>query len=110
MVFCMRLWHHDGTKTLSVGFGVAESGPIAQHYGDALRHVATSSGAGNALFKKCGAENPQSLRFCNECAAPFGWEFDKCGFENAPVAKFCGDCAAPLSVAEGSGRSPASAV
>jgi class 3 adenylate cyclase len=44
----------------------------------------------------CGAENPAGLKFCNECAAPFGRRCSKCGFENAPTAKFCGECAAPL--------------
>jgi double zinc ribbon protein len=44
----------------------------------------------------CGAENPQGLKFCNECAASFGGRCGKCGFENVPTAKFCGECAAPL--------------
>src|SRR6266852_2283389 len=45
---------------------------------------------------KCGTDNPEGLRFCNECAAPFGRRCSKCGFENAPAAKFCGECAAAL--------------
>src|SRR5712692_4532981 len=45
----------------------------------------------------CGAENPEGLKFCNECAASFKRQCAKCGFENAPTAKFCGECAAPLS-------------
>jgi len=44
----------------------------------------------------CGVENPEGLKFCNECAAPFKRRCAKCGFENAPTAKFCGACAAPL--------------
>src|SRR5712692_8609234 len=56
---------------------------------------------------KCGAENPVGLKFCNECAAPFGRRCGKCGFENAPTSKFCGECASPLNVPEGSDRSPA---
>ena len=59
------------------------------------------------LCAKCGAENPTGLKFCNECAAPFGRRCVKCGFENAANAKFCGECAAPLSVAEGSGKAAA---
>ena len=47
----------------------------------------------------CGAENPQGLKFCNECAAPFKRRCGTCGFENAPTAKFCGECAAPLDFA-----------
>jgi class 3 adenylate cyclase/predicted ATPase len=45
----------------------------------------------------CGAENPEGLKFCNECAAPFKRRCVKCGFENAPTARFCGECAAALS-------------
>jgi class 3 adenylate cyclase len=45
----------------------------------------------------CGAENPQGLKFCNECAAPFKQRCLTCGFENSPTAKFCGECAAPLN-------------
>src|SRR5579864_2552908 len=47
---------------------------------------------------KCGTDNPEGLKFCNECAAPFGRRCSKCGFKNAPTAKFCGECAAPLSI------------
>jgi len=61
----------------------------------------------NMRCLKCGAENPHGLKFCNECAAPFGRRCSKCGFENAPTAKFCGECAAPLNIPEGSVRSPA---
>ena len=50
----------------------------------------------NLRCTKCGAENPPGLKFCNECAAPFGRRCGKCGFENAPTAKFCGECAAPI--------------
>src|SRR6266481_2215906 len=56
---------------------------------------------------KCGAENPAGLKFCNECASPFGRRCVKCGFENAATAKFCGECATPLSVTEGSGKATA---
>src|SRR5215469_10818523 len=46
---------------------------------------------------KCGAENPEGLKFCNECAAPFKRRCASCGFENALTAKFCGECAAALA-------------
>src|SRR5260370_27376008 len=60
----------------------------------------------------CGTENPQGLKFCNQCGSPLKARCAKCGFDNAPGAKFCGECgtvlaggaapstgAAPLSVA-----------
>src|SRR6266446_4666523 len=53
----------------------------------------------------CGAENPEGLKFCEQCAAPFKRRCSQCGFENSPKARFCGECAAPLSAA--AGASPA---
>jgi class 3 adenylate cyclase len=46
---------------------------------------------------KCGAENPEGLKFCEQCAAPFKRRCAKCGFENSPAARFCGQCAASLN-------------
>jgi class 3 adenylate cyclase/tetratricopeptide (TPR) repeat protein len=48
------------------------------------------------LCVKCKTENPQGLKFCNECGAPFKTPCASCGFENAPAAKFCGQCGAAL--------------
>jgi class 3 adenylate cyclase/tetratricopeptide (TPR) repeat protein len=50
----------------------------------------------------CGAENPEGLKFCEQCATPFRQRCAKCGFENSPLARFCGECATPL---EGAARS-----
>ena len=44
----------------------------------------------------CGFENPEGLRFCNECGAAFKRRCPSCGFENAPRAKFCGECGVSL--------------
>src|SRR6202049_3857037 len=49
----------------------------------------------------CGVENPEGLKFCNECAAPLKRRCSKCGFENAPTAKFCGECSASLNAPAG---------
>src|SRR4029077_270446 len=53
----------------------------------------------------CEAENPEGLKFCNECAAPLKRRCAKCGFDNAPTAKFCGECATPLNVPAAGPRS-----
>jgi class 3 adenylate cyclase len=53
----------------------------------------------------CGAENPQGLKFCNQCAAPFKKRCTTCGFENSSIAKFCGECATPLNESAGRLRS-----
>jgi class 3 adenylate cyclase len=45
----------------------------------------------------CGAENPEGLKFCEQCAAPFKKRCAQCGFENSPAARFCGECAVALA-------------
>ena len=45
----------------------------------------------------CGSDNPEGVKFCIECAAPFKSRCPNCGFENLPRAKFCGECATPLT-------------
>jgi class 3 adenylate cyclase len=44
----------------------------------------------------CKSDNPDGLKFCNECGAALKRECPKCGFENSAAAKFCGQCAAKL--------------
>jgi len=46
------------------------------------------------LCAKCKTENPDGLKFCNECGVPFKTPCASCGFENASTAKFCGQCGA----------------
>jgi class 3 adenylate cyclase len=49
------------------------------------------------LCGKCETENPDGLKFCNGCGAPFKTSScASCGFENAPTAKFCGQCGVAL--------------
>jgi class 3 adenylate cyclase/tetratricopeptide (TPR) repeat protein len=48
------------------------------------------------LCAKCKTKNPDGLKFCNECGAPFKTACASCGFENALAAKFCGQCGAAL--------------
>jgi class 3 adenylate cyclase len=46
--------------------------------------------------QSCGIENPEGLKFCNECGAPLRMPCAQCGFANQPQAKFCGECGAAL--------------
>jgi class 3 adenylate cyclase/tetratricopeptide (TPR) repeat protein len=45
----------------------------------------------------CGFENPEGLKFCNDCGTPLLVRCAQCGFANQPQAKFCGECGAALS-------------
>src|SRR5215469_15101109 len=45
---------------------------------------------------KCGAENREGAKFCNECAAPIETSCPKCGSKNKPGAKFCDECGTSL--------------
>src|SRR5262245_51901457 len=44
----------------------------------------------------CGFDNPEGLKFCNECGTALKRRCAQCGFENAPQAKFCGECGTAL--------------
>jgi class 3 adenylate cyclase/predicted ATPase len=46
---------------------------------------------------KCGFENPDGMKFCNECGSPLGGQCPNCNFENPSGSKFCGECGTPLS-------------
>src|SRR6516225_493285 len=45
---------------------------------------------------KCGAENRESAKFCNECAAPIEASCSECGAKNRLGAKFCDECGTAL--------------
>jgi class 3 adenylate cyclase/tetratricopeptide (TPR) repeat protein len=45
----------------------------------------------------CGSDNPDGLKFCNYCGAPFSEHCSQCGFDNVPSARFCGQCGTPLN-------------
>jgi class 3 adenylate cyclase/tetratricopeptide (TPR) repeat protein len=52
----------------------------------------------------CGSENPESAKFCGECASPFTRRCPSCGTENSPTAKFCIECAKSLDSLGGKSR------
>ncbi len=49
------------------------------------------------LCAKCGADNRDGAKFCNECAAPMAAKCSHCGAINQPGAKFCDECGEPLT-------------
>src|SRR5262245_37922197 len=53
------------------------------------------------ICAKCKPENPDGLKFCNECGAAFKASCASCGFENAPTAKFCGNCGSTIGGSAG---------
>src|SRR5713226_3172330 len=46
----------------------------------------------------CGQENPDGMKFCGDCGAPFKQRCPQCGFDNLPRFKFCGECGSPLAL------------
>jgi hypothetical protein len=49
----------------------------------------------------CGFENPDTAKFCGDCARPLArtTACPSCGVENPAGQKFCNECAQPLSAA-----------
>ena len=62
------------------------------------------------ICAKCKTENPDGLKFCNECGATFKAPCASCGFENAPTAKFCGNCGSPIGRSAAAKQPGASAI
>jgi class 3 adenylate cyclase len=54
----------------------------------------------------CGFDNPEGLKFCNECGTPLLVRCAQCGFANQPLAKFCGECGAALLPQAGVSSAP----
>src|SRR5262249_27846722 len=48
----------------------------------------------------CGFENPDGMKFCDQCTHSLTLICPKCRFENPPGFKFCGQCTAPLSASK----------
>ena len=51
----------------------------------------------------CQAENPESARFCNQCAGPLAAACPHCEHANPPGARFCNECGQPLAPAAAKG-------
>jgi predicted ATPase/class 3 adenylate cyclase len=64
-----------------------------------IQKVQTELGGMSMRCQSCSAENPETAKFCIQCASPFKRRCERCGFENPPGARFCAECAAPLAVA-----------
>src|SRR6516165_5586283 len=62
------------------------------------------------ICAQCKTENPDGLKFCNECGATFKAPCASCGFENAPTAKFCGNCGSPIGRSAAAKQPGASAI
>ncbi|HKA53517.1 MAG TPA: adenylate/guanylate cyclase domain-containing protein, partial [Candidatus Binatia bacterium] len=45
----------------------------------------------------CSFENPQGLKFCEECGTRLPQVCPGCGRQVRPTAKFCGECGTPLA-------------
>jgi Double zinc ribbon len=53
---------------------------------------------------KCGAENPDRAKFCEECTSPFTRRCPSCATQDSPGAKFCIECSKPLEKASSDPR------
>jgi class 3 adenylate cyclase len=54
----------------------------------------------------CGFENPDGLKFCNDCGALLRMLCAECEFANQPQAKFCGACGAAILPQAGASTAP----
>src|SRR5262245_15417036 len=47
----------------------------------------------------CGFENPEGLKFCEDCGTKLVHACPSCGQQVRPTAKFCGECGTTLATA-----------
>src|SRR5262245_712619 len=47
--------------------------------------------------QRCGFENPEGTKFCEECGTKLVWACPNCGRQVRPTAKFCGECGTALT-------------
>src|SRR5215831_16524284 len=47
----------------------------------------------------CGFENPEGLKFCEDCGTKLVRACPTCGQQVRPTAKFCGECGTTLATA-----------
>src|SRR5215471_5923553 len=52
----------------------------------------------------CGADNPEGLKFCEECGTKLVRACPHCGQQVRPTAKFCGECGGSLAAPPQTGR------
>src|SRR5437899_887557 len=52
----------------------------------------------------CGAENPDTARFCVDCGSPLADRCPTCGAELPGAVRFCPACGAPVSSAPAGGE------
>src|SRR6202789_1817247 len=48
----------------------------------------------------CNTANPEGLKFCEQCGAPFKRPCSNCGFGNSAGARYCGECGRPLGATD----------
>src|SRR5262245_48540141 len=46
--------------------------------------------------QRCGFENPEGTKFCEDCGTKLVWACPSCGEQVRPTAKFCGECGTAL--------------
>src|SRR5438093_4690700 len=69
--------------------------PIYDYY----PYLRDQHGGSRLHCPSCAHENPDTAKFCSECAAPLlrQAQCTACGSSNAPGSKFCNECAQPLT-------------
>src|SRR5262249_32863825 len=55
---------------------------------------------GSMQCARCGVENPEGKKFCQQCGSSLTHRCPSCESENLPGAKFCGDCGMVLGATE----------
>ncbi|MCC8026666.1 MAG: zinc-ribbon domain-containing protein [Clostridium sp.] len=92
----------DRMKLIQANLAAAEA-KLQEAKGEAeAREKAEKEALAGRTCPQCGHENPEGVKFCQECGAKLGGQgtpCPSCGAQNPPGVKFCQECGTKLESA-----------
>lgn len=90
----------NSLKLIQANLAAAESKLAGLQQAKTAAEQAAKEAAEQSACPSCGTQNPEGVKFCQECGAKLGAPqkvfCTNCGQQNPPGTKFCGGCGQKL--------------
>lgn len=90
----------NNLKLIQSNLAAAQAKLLALQQAKTAAEQAAKEAAEQSLCPNCGTNNPEGVKFCQECGAKLGAPqkvfCTNCGQQNPPGTKFCGNCGQKL--------------
>jgi ribosomal protein L40E len=86
-------------ELIQANLSAAESKLTAKQQEIKAAELARKEADERSCCPNCGTQNPEGVKFCQECGAKLGQKkafCTECGQENPPGTRFCGNCGKQL--------------